>query len=290
MAVTWIHGSYFDAYGIPIVRGRTFSREEEVEDRSVAIVSRALAARFWPGEDPIGKRVKWGLVDSPAPWKTIVGTVGDVVDGAISEQPIIHVYVPYSDVPDGALGAPVGGLLRQMVVAVRTSVDARLVTGPARAAVASIDPAMAISDVTTMTQVISDATAPQRFSASVLAGFAAGGLLLAGVGLYGVLAFGVTQRTREIGVRLALGARHSEVLGLVVREGMKLTAIGLLIGLAGATAASRFLGSLLYETAALDLRTFALVPLVLAAVALIACYVPGRRATRIDPMAALRAE
>jgi putative ABC transport system permease protein len=290
MAVTWIHGSYFDTYGIPVVRGRSFSREEEVEPRPVAIVSRALAARFWPGEDPIGKQVKWGLADSESPWRTVIGTVGDVVDGPLGEDQILHVYVPYSEVPDGALGARVAGLLRQMVIGIRSGADARLVVGPARAAVASIDPAMAISDVTTMTQVEREATAPQRFSATVLAGFAAGGLLLAGVGLYGVLAFGVTQRTREIGVRLALGAKHSEVLGLVVRQGIKLTAIGLLIGLAGAVAASRFLGSLLYETPALDLRTFALVPVVLAVVALIACYVPGRRAARIDPMAALRAE
>ena len=182
------------------------------------------------------------------------------------------------------------GLLRQMVVAIHASGDARSVIGPARAAVASIDPAMAMSDVTTMAQVIGEATAPQRFSATVLAGFAAGGLLLAGVGLYGVLAFGVSQRTREIGVRLALGAKRSEVLGLVVRRGLTLTAIGLLIGLGGSVAASRFLGSLLYETAALDLRTFATVPVVLGAVALIACYVPARRASRIDPIAALRVE
>jgi putative ABC transport system permease protein len=290
MAVTWTHGNYFETYGIPIVRGRAFSAEEDEQDRPVAIVSRALADRFWPGEDPIGKRVKWGMADSTAPWRSIVGTVGDVVDGAIGQEPIIHVYVPYSEVPDGALGSPVAGLLRQMVVALHADVDPRTVTTPIRAAVASVDPAMAVSGVTTMAQVVNEATAPQRFSATVLGGFAAGALLLAGVGLYGVLAFGVSQRTREIGVRLALGARHAEVVALVVRQGMSLTAVGLLIGLAGSVAASRLLASLLYETAALDLWTFALVPVVLGAVALVACYVPGRRASRIDPIAALRTE
>jgi hypothetical protein len=149
--------------------------------------------------------VKWGLADSEAPWRNVVGTAGDVVDGPIGEEPIIHVYVPYSEVSDGALGAPVAGLLRQMVVAIHASGDARSVIGPARAAVASIDPAMAMSDMTTMAQVIGDATAPQRFSAAVLAGFAAGGLLLAGVGLYGVLAFG-SRSARE---RLACGSRSA---------------------------------------------------------------------------------
>ena len=141
-----------------------------------------------------------------------------------------------------------------------------------------------------MAQVVGDATAPQRFSAIVLTGFAAGGLLLAAIGLYGVLAFGVTERRREIGVRLALGARQSEVQSLVVRQGMTLTAMGLVIGLLGAVAATRFLSAMLYETAALDPWTFAIVPFVLAAVALVACYLPARRAARIDPIAALRAE
>jgi putative ABC transport system permease protein len=141
-----------------------------------------------------------------------------------------------------------------------------------------------------MTQVLSDATAPQRFSAIVLSAFALGALLLAGIGLYGVLAFGVTQRTREIGVRLALGAEAREVIRLIMREGMGLTAIGLVIGCAGALAAVRLLGTQLYETSTYDPWTFAAVPIVLALGALVACYLPARRASSVDPIAALRVE
>ena len=290
VAVTWVHGPYFNTFGIPIMRGRAFAPEEETENRSVAIVSRGLAERFWPGEDAIGKRIKWGLGPSNAPWMTIVGVAGDVVDGALGAEPIIHVYVPYSEISDRALAAPTLGLLRSMTVAAQTDGDARILANPARAAVAALDPALATSDLETMTQVLSDAAAPQRFSAVVLAAFALGALVLAGIGLYGVLAFGVTQRTREIGVRLALGAEAREVIRLVMREGLGLTLIGLAIGCAGALAAVRLLGAQLYETSTYDPWTFAVVPVVLGVVALIACYLPARRASSVDPITALRVE
>ncbi len=290
IAVTWIYGDYFGAFGIPILRGRAFTADEEQQNRNVAIVSRALAERFWPGEDAIGKRLKWGVASSLFPWKTIVAVAGDVVDGRLGDDPIIHVYVPYAEVPDAALAGPVSGLLRQMTIASRSLVDAATLTGPTRAAVASLDPALAVSDVTTMTRVVDDASAPQRFSAIVLTTFAAGALLLAGIGLYGVLAFGVAQRTREIGVRLALGARRSEVIGLVVRQGMTLAAIGLVLGGVAGLAATRLMRSLLFDTNARDPWTFASVPVVIATVAFLACYLPARRASRVDPMAALRTE
>jgi putative ABC transport system permease protein len=288
MAVTWIHGDYFAVYGIPLVRGRSFSRDEESQNRSVAIVSRGLAERFWPGEDPVGKRLKWGLASSPSPWKTVVGVAGDVVDGPLGAEPVVHVYVPYTDVPDEALAAAVSGLIRRMAVAVHTATDADRLVQPARAAVASIDSALAIYGVTTMAQVVSDASAPQRFSATVLTAFASGAMVLAAIGLYGILSFGVAQRTREIGVRLALGAGRGEVIGMVVGKGMRLTALGLAIGGAAAIGATRVMQSLLFETEPLDRWTFAVVPLVLTAVALLASYVPARRAARVDPVTALR--
>ena len=177
-----------------------------------------------------------------------------------------------------------------MTVAAVTDQEAATLVAPMRAAIAALDPALAVAEVATMAQVMADASAPQRFSTVLLGAFAAGALLLAAVGLYGMLAFGVARRTREIGVRLALGATRHEVLGLVVRQGMTLTLAGLGLGIAGALAATRLMRGLLYQTEPLDLVTFASVPGILAAVALLACYLPARKAAGVEPMAALRME
>jgi predicted permease len=290
IALTWAHGDYFSTFGIPLIRGRNFTREEQYENRLVVIVSKDLADRYWPGEDPIGKRLKWGIDASPGPWQTVVGVAGDVVDGPLGSDPVIHVYSPYSETADQGLASPIGGLWRNMKVAVNGEVDAASLTTSVRAAIAAVDPALAIANVTTMREVVRDLSAPQRFSATVLTGFAAGALLLAGIGLYGVLAFVVAQRTREIGVRLALGAARSEVLGLIMKQGMLLVGLGLAVGLAGSLAAARVLRSLLFETDVYDPVTFAIVPVLLAVVSLAACYVPARRAAIVDPMVTLRAE
>jgi putative ABC transport system permease protein len=291
IAATWAHGDYFSTFGIPLIRGRNFTSEELMENRLVVIVSKNFADRFWPGQDPIGKRLKWGLnAASPQPWQTIIGVAGDVVDGPLGSEPIIHAYLPYSETADRGLASPVGGLWRNMKIAVKADIDAASLTSSVRAAIAEVDPALAIAKVTTMTEVVQDMAAPQRFSAAVLTAFAAGALLLAAIGLYGVLASGVAQRTREIGVRLALGAARGEVLGLIVKQGMLLVGVGLVLGLAGALAATRVMQSLLYETDVYDPLTFAIVPVLLAVVSLLACYVPARRAAVVDPMVTLRTE
>jgi putative ABC transport system permease protein len=292
IAVTWIYGSYFETYGIPIVRGRTLSADEQSQNRGATVVSAALAARFWPGEDPIGKRIRWGISTAPSsgPWLTIVGIAGDVVDGPLGSAPVMHAYVPFTEVPDAAIAAPIAGLVRGMTIAVRGDVDASALVAPAREAVRSVDPALAVSDVISMSQVIGEASAPQRFSATVLGGFAAGALLLAAIGLYGVLAFSVGQRTREIGVRLALGADRAGVIALVLRQGMTLVAIGVVLGFAGAVAASRLITSLLFQTPTYDVGTYVIVPALLVIVSLIACYLPARRAASVAPMTALRTE
>ena len=290
IALTWAHGDYFSTFGIPLIRGRNFSTAEQMENRLVVIVSQNLADRYWPGQDPIGKRLKWGLASSAAPWQTVVGVAGDVVDGPLGTDPVIHVYAPFSETNDQGLASPLGGLWRTMKIAVNAEVDAASLTTSVRGAVAAVDPALALAKVTTMREVVREMSAPQRFSATALTAFAAGALLLAGIGLFGVLAFGVAQRTREIGVRVALGAARAEVLGMVVKQGMLLVAIGLLIGLAGSLAATRVLQSLLYETDVYDPLTFATVALLLAVVSLAACYVPARRAAVVDPMVTLRSE
>jgi putative ABC transport system permease protein len=290
VAVTWVYGDYFSTFGVSMVRGRSFTADELQTDRKVAIVSRVLADRYWPGEDPIGKQIKWGGPSSTAPWQTVIGVAGDVVDGPLGDEPVIHIYVPYAEVADEALAAPVAGFLRRMTIAVAGNVDETRLASPMRAAVAAFDPSLALAGVTTLREVLREATAPQRFSAMALGAFAGGALALAGIGLYGVLAFGVSQRTREIGVRLALGAGRGEVIGLVVRQGLVLTTIGLVVGALGAVAAVRVLGALLFETAVYDPFTFAIVPALLGVVSLAACYVPARRASRIDPTVALRSE
>jgi putative ABC transport system permease protein len=289
--VTWAHGDYFSTFGIPLIRGRNFTSDEQMQNRQAVIVSKNVADRFWPGEDPIGKRLKWGLADSEAEWQTVVGVAGDVVDGPLGSEPAIHAYVPFSEPPDAALASPLaGGLLRRMMVAVNAGVDAAALATSVRGAIAAVDPALAVTRVTTMAEVVGELAAPQRFSAAALTAFAGGALLLAAIGLYGVLAFGVAQRTREIGVRLALGAPRAQVLALVMRRGMLLVCAGLGIGLAGALAAARVLESLLFETAVYDRFTFLAVPVLLALVSLAACYIPARRASVVDPNAALRTD
>jgi putative ABC transport system permease protein len=291
IALTWAHGDYFTTFGVPLVRGRNFTMEEQFVNRQAVIVSKNLADRYWPGQDPIGKRLKWGLnASSPAPWLTVVGVAGDVVDGPLGSDPVIHAYTPYSEMNDQGLASPTGGLWRRLNVAVNADVDAASLTPSVRAAIAALDPALAVANVTTMREVMRELSAPQRFSAAVLTAFAAGALLLASIGLYGVLAFAVAQRTREIGVRLALGAPRANVLGLILKQGMVLVAAGLLIGLAGSIGATRLLRSLLYETDVYDPATFAVVPVLLALVSLAACYLPARRAAAMDPLVTLRSE
>jgi putative ABC transport system permease protein len=290
VAVTWTHGEFFRTLGVPLRRGRFFTREEDAAIRRVAIVSESLAARYWPGQDAVGKRIKWGLPDSKTPWMTIVGVVGDVHDGPLGSEPTIHAYVPMSEFMTELRDIEASQASVALRLGMLASGSPAALAQPAREVLARIDPALAVTRIATMSQQVAESVAPQRFSAMAMAGFAAGALLLAAIGLYGVLAFAVAQRTREIGVRIALGATRAAVLGMVVRQGMALVVAGLAIGLAAAAAATRVMSALLYETTPHDPWTFAAAPIVLAAVALLACYLPARRAARVEPVVALRAE
>lgn len=290
LALTWVMGDYFQTLGIDLEGGRVFLPEEARELRPVVIVNEALAERAWPGEDPLGKRLKWGPIQSPAPWLTVVGVVANVNNGPPGTLPMIHAYVPYSQMQAQLLETDLVSLGRTINLVVSGDGDAASLLTPLRAEVTQLDQALAITRIATMGQELSDAVAPQRFSTALLTAFAAGALLLAAIGLYGVLAFSVAQRTRELGVRLALGASRSDVVKLVLRQGMTLVAVGLAVGLAGAFIAARVMTSLLYRTEPHDPWTFVAVPLVLAVVALLACYLPGRRAAAVDPIVALRAE
>ncbi len=288
LAVTWTHGDFFGTYGIPLIAGRPFSDDEQRENRNVAIVNKRFADAYWPGGNALGKRLKWGLATSAAPWLTVIGVAGDVVDGAPGTTPIIHAYVPYTNASDAQLASRVIDQLRRIVIGIRGDQDARAFAGTVRAIVAELDPALAISDVQTIDQLERDRSAPQRFSAVAISGFGVGSLLLAAIGLYGVLALSVSQRRHEIAVRLALGASPQGVLRLTVRKGMTLVVIGLAVGAAGAIVATRLLKTTLFETNVYDPLTFATVPLVLGIVALAASYLPARRAAAVNPIVALR--
>jgi predicted permease len=291
VAVTWLHGDYFRTLGVPLQRGRFFTREESEELRQVVIVSASLAKRYWPGRDAVGKRLKWGGEGSRAPWKTVVGVVGDVNDGPLRQEPTIHIYVPFRDlVAELNYVPPASTFGRLLRFALLSGGDPSILVPATRAAIASLDPALPITGVATMERQVADSVAPQRFSTIVLGAFAVGALLLAAIGLYGVLAFAVAQRTREIGVRIALGASTGHVIRMVVREGMHLVIVGLALGLIAAAAITRAMTSLLYRTDPYDPWTFIVAPAVLCAVGALACYVPARRAARVEPLTALRTE
>lgn len=290
LAVTWVHGDFFSTFGIPLVRGRYFSTDEQRSNRSVAIVSARLADRYWPGEDPVGKRFKWGLADSPAPWQVVIGVAGDMVDGPPGSEPPTHIYVPYAEIPDAQLAAPLAGLFRRFIIAVRAETNPRALAGIVRGAVAALDPALATAQVRPFTELRHDRVAPQRFSTIVLSAFAGGTLLLAAIGLYGTLAFSISQRRREIGVRVALGAQRRDVLRSVVGRGMMLVAGGLVLGALGALGATRLLAAVLFDTRPHDPLVFGTVPIVLGAVGLIACYLPARGAADVDPLIAMRVD
>jgi predicted permease len=272
---------YFRAMGIPLQRGRFFEAHDAPDSTPVTLVNRRLAERYWPGEDPIGKRLKVGPADSPNAWLTVVGVVGDVRQTGLYEQKL-EFYVPYMQERRSFM-AP-----RDLVV--RTKADPGVIAAAVRKAVWAIDKDQPVSNVRTMDQVFAAAISQERFQALMLGLFAALALVLACVGLYGVISYSVVQRTHEIGVRMALGAQPWDVLRLVIRQGMLLTFAGLVVGIIAGTFVTRVLSDMLFGVTPRDPLTFAGVPLLLMVVAFLACYVPARRATRIDPLIALRYE
>jgi putative ABC transport system permease protein len=273
---------YFRAMGIPLQRGRFFDAHDTVDSQPVILVNRQLAEQYWPGEDPTGKRLKIGPLDSPNPWLTVVGVVGDVRQTGLYGDLRMDLYVPYAQERRSFI-AP-----RDLVL--RTKGDATAVAGAVRQAVWSVDKDQPVSHVRTMDQVFAAAISQERFQALLLGLFAALALVLACIGLYGVISYAVAQRTHEIGIRMALGARPRDVLRLVLRQGMSLTVVGLALGIALGSVATRVLSDMLYGVTARDPLTFVGVPILLLLVAFLACYIPARRATRIDPLVALRYE
>ncbi len=283
---SWTMGDYFGAMGISLKRGRMFADHERTGKPGVVIISENAARAYWPNEDPLGKRMKFG----GSAWTTVIGVAGDVKDAAMQNPAGPHTYTPYLQVTDDALEMPTWDELRTLHVAIRTKADPTALTSAVRATIVSLDPELAVADVRTMEANVQESLAPQRFNLLLLGLFAGLAVFLAAVGVYGVLSYSVTQRTREIGVRVAMGAQRSSILAMTIREGMKVTFVGAAIGLVGASLLTRLMAGLLYGVTARDPLTFVGVATVMSLVSLAACYIPARRATRVDPLVALRYE
>jgi len=236
--------------------------------------------RNWPGEDPLGKRIKFpGSTARPQPWRTIVGVVRDVKQYGVDKESTMQLYLPEAQLPVSWLS-----------LVVRSAGDPAQTLGAIRSEIRGVDPDQAVFEVATMDGLLAEAIAKRRFVMLLLAGFAALALALAAIGIYGVMGYTVAQRTQEIGVRMALGAQTGDVLKLVVGQGMRLAFGGVVIGLGAAYGLTRLMTTLLFSVKATDPLTFGVIALLLMAVALLACYIPARRATKVDPMVALRCE
>ena len=271
-----VSADYFRAIGIPLKRGRAFTPADTAEAQRVLVINEAMARSFFAGEDPVGKRVRTG---DKSPWVEVVGVVGDVRHRGLDVDTRPEMFFPQLQTPS-----------RQMTLVVRAAGDPEALAAPLRERVRAIDPDQPVGNVKTMEAWLSESVASRRFSAAVLGVFAAVAAGLAALGLYGVVSYSVAQRTHEIGLRVALGARPRDVLRLVIGQGMSLTLIGVAVGVAAALALTRVMSGLLFGVGATDAGVFVTVPLLLAAVAMLACYVPARRATKVDPMVALRYE
>jgi len=264
--------------GIPLLRGRNFSDLELKESKHVILISEALARKHFPDEDPIGKRLDVAMFETPQPAE-IIGVVGNVrYDSLVDESPPA-VYFPH---PDLAYSF--------MTLVIQTDGDPAAIAPAVQREIRALDPNQPVSDVRTMNQVMSEWVARSRFNTLLLGLFAALATLLSAVGIFGVMNYSVALRTREIGLRLAVGAQPRQVLMLILKQGLLLTIAGVVLGLAAAFALTRLMSGLLFGVTAFDPATFATISLLLVVVSLLACYLPARRAMRIDPLQALRYE
>jgi putative ABC transport system permease protein len=275
-----VTSDYFKTMSVRVLQGRAFDERDRTGTPPVCMVDEMFVRAHFPGEDPLGKRVKFGpLSDTANPWMEIVGVTAHVKNYGVDESSRAELYLPY-------LQNSVGSL----TLVVRTDNDPTSLSGSLRSAVRGIDPELPVFALRTLDSLVEERTAQRRLAVLLISVFAAVALLLAAVGIYGVMSYSVAQRTQEIGIRMALGAEQNQILKMVLRHGTLMSLIGTAIGLISAFALARLITTMLFQTSAADPPTFSVVPLLLLAVALFACYVPARRAMRVDPMVALRNE
>jgi putative ABC transport system permease protein len=275
----WVSNDYFRALGIELRAGRGFSDQDREGAPPVVVINEKMQRHFWPNGDAIGKRIMWGGWSKS--WLTIVGVVSDVKVSSLEAETGPAIYMPIFQIPRAR---------DSVIYVVRSTTDAAGVAATLRREIRAVDVELPVYDIRTMDQVIADSVSQRRFSMLLLAVFAVAAILLAATGLYGVMSFTVSQRTHKIGMRMALGARQLDVLKLVVRQGMTLVVVGIGLGLFGAFTLTRVMATLLFGVTAKDPMTFAAVTTLLTLVAFVACYLPARRATKVDPLVALRYE
>ena len=263
---------------IPLVRGRDFNEQDTIDSSPTVVVSEKTAKYYWPNDDPIGKRLKVGATTSDGPWRSVIGVVKDVRQNDFIAEPKMQMYFTYRQLKS----------LMPNALVVRTAVDPLSIATSVRNAIWAVDKDQPVSNIDSMEHIVAGAVARQRFSMCCSRSSPGLALILAAVGIYGVMSYSVAQQTREIGIRIALGAKRSDVLKMTVTQGLKLVGVGLAFGLVIAFILTRVMASLLFGVSATDPVTFAAISVVLVSVALLASYIPALRATKIDPMVALR--
>jgi len=287
-----VEGDYLQAMGVPLLTGRFFTPGDTADTQLVAIINHKFAQHFWPGADPLGKRLRIGMPESPTLWLTVVGEIADMKENSPDEPTREQWYQPVAQAKKsmGTLESNEALNGNSGYIALRTSAEPGLMANSLRATVRSIDPQLAITQVQSMEQAITDSEAPRRFNTGLISGFALAAVLLACLGIYSVIAFSAALRVQEMAIRMALGSQRSRILGLVFLSAVKLTLAGCAIGLVATAAASRLLDSLLFAVSPFDPLVLSLAALFVLALAIVASLLPAVRAASIEPMQALRAE